>query len=287
MIREHVATIAAVAAVLVAFLAWVMPFRAVAPSPVAYLKQGLQAPNNAQLQTILPPNPQPPVSSVTGRGQQAGRPQRTGTAANVTSSSPTDEPTQTGAPQDGVATAVTPRGEVTPGSQDANLEERAVAGDTSAQVQLAEMYYKGWGVARDYGRALFWYEKAASQKSVAAEVQLGWMYSRGIGTNIDRTAAAHWFYEAALAGSARAQNYLGYAYLQGWGVPLDYSEANRWLAASAAQNDYLGLYNYGFLKEHGRGGPPDLPLAIDLYKRSAAQGYQGAREALRRLRIEP
>jgi uncharacterized protein len=166
------------------------------------------------------------------------------------------------------------------------LTTRAESGDRNAQTELADTYYFGRGVARSFSRALYWYRQAASSGAVAAQTQAGWMYTRGIGTSMNRTEAARWFRLAADAGDARAQNYLGWAYVQGWGVPTDYSSARYWLGKSAEANDRLGLYNYGVVHERGLGGPVDLPAAIDLYRRSAANGYADARDALRRLNAD-
>ncbi|HEX7677375.1 MAG TPA: tetratricopeptide repeat protein [Thermoanaerobaculia bacterium] len=166
------------------------------------------------------------------------------------------------------------------------ITNRAETGATDAQIELADMFYNGEGVAQSYSRALYWYEQAAGAGVARAETQLGWMHTRGIGTKLDRSKAAIWFQKAASAGDARAQNYLGYAYLRGWGVPVDYLSARHWLEKSAGQNDRVGLYNYAWVHERGLGGPKDIDLAVALYRRSAALGYAEARNALHRLNHE-
>jgi TPR repeat protein len=161
----------------------------------------------------------------------------------------------------------------------------AEAGDRVSQSELADVYYEGRGVARNFSRAFYWYRQAASAGDARAEEQLGWMYTRGIGTTVDRAAAAHWFRVSAAKGDARAENYLGYAFVKGWGVPVDYSQARYWLSKSATANDRLGLYNLALMNENGLGAPPNMTSAISLYKRSASSGYDGARAALRRLGV--
>jgi TPR repeat protein len=163
---------------------------------------------------------------------------------------------------------------------------RAEAGDRDAQAELAEMYYNGSGAARSYARALYWYRQAGAAGDPKAQTQLGWMYTRGIGISVDRREAAEWFGKAAASGNARAENYLGWAYVRGWGVPVNYETAREWLGKSAAADDRLGLYNLGVMHERGLGGPRDLQMAVALYKRSAAAGYDGARDALRRLGVQ-
>jgi TPR repeat protein len=73
--------------------------------------------------------------------------------------------------------------------------------------------------------------------------------------------------------------------VKGWGVPVDYNAAREWLSKSAAAGDRLGMYNFAFILERGLGGPPDLAVAISMYERSAAAGYDDAKEALRRLNV--
>jgi TPR repeat protein len=253
MKSETVATTAAVAAVIVALLTWLVPFHAVGLSPIAFSENGLSG------KAVRPDQTSTHVSS----GQQP-------IAVETADVRPQTLPADAGKPQEWQTTTVA---------------ERAAAGDRAAQVELADMYYHGRGLAKDHSKALSWYEAAAALGDLSAQVQAGWMFSRGIGATVDREKAAAWFRRAAVAGNARAQNYLGYAYRMGWGVPIDYQESRKWLAASARQDDYLGQYNYGVLLERGLGGPVDLDTAIDLYRRSAARGYADARDALRRLHV--
>ena len=165
------------------------------------------------------------------------------------------------------------------------LTARAETGEREAQVELADVYNEGAGVARNYSRALYWYRQAATAGDIRAARQLDWMLTRGIGTSVNRAEAVRWFRTAADAGDARAANYLGWAYVQGWGVTVDYSLARFWLEKSASANDRLGLYNLGFVYERGLGATADLPGAISLYKRSASAGYAAAHDALRRLGV--
>jgi TPR repeat protein len=188
--------------------------------------------------------------------------------------------------RDAGASKPTPPAYLVPETPLKALTTRAEAGELVAQVELADLYYDGRGVQRNYSRAFYWYRQAAVAGDVTSKTQLGWMYTRGIGTRADREQAAQWFRVASEEGDARAQNYLGWAYVQGWGVPLDYTAARHWLAKAAAANDRIGLYNYGVLHERGLGAPPNTQTAIELYKRSAAAGYADARDALRRLGVK-
>ena len=57
----------------------------------------------------------------------------------------------------------------------------AKAGDAVSQYQVGMMYYKGYGVDKDYAQALPWLEKAAAQDYPAAVDTLADMYMGGLG----------------------------------------------------------------------------------------------------------
>ena len=47
------------------------------------------------------------------------------------------------------------------------------------------MYYNGWGVPKDYKKAMEWYTKAAGQGFALAQFNLGLMYGKGWGVPKD------------------------------------------------------------------------------------------------------
>ena len=61
------------------------------------------------------------------------------------------------------------------------LREPAAAGDAQAQFALANHYFNGIGVPQDYGQAVIWYRKSASQGYAPAENQLGYMHQHKFG----------------------------------------------------------------------------------------------------------
>ena len=73
----------------------------------------------------------------------------------------------------------------------------AVKGNASAQSNLGVMYYKGQGIAQDFGEALKWYRLAAEQRNPEAQFNLGVMYEEGRGVAPDRVRAHMWFNLAA------------------------------------------------------------------------------------------
>ena len=111
------------------------------------------------------------------------------------------------------------------------LEFRPLAeqGDADAQVNLGNLFMRGWGVGQDYAAAFDWYQKAADQNHPIAQSKLGMLHYYGLGTFKDSEAAAKWFRRAADQGVSAAQAVLGTLYAQGEGVPKDPIQAFFWL----------------------------------------------------------
>jgi TPR repeat protein len=87
-----------------------------------------------------------------------------------------------------------------------SYKESAEQGEIFAQYNLAEMYYEGKGVARDYATALFWYRKVAEQGSEKAQLKVGHMYETGRGIPQHNTYAYVWFNLAASHGNETAED---------------------------------------------------------------------------------
>ena len=63
---------------------------------------------------------------------------------------------------------------------------------------LAILYYKGLGVTRDLGQALYWFQAAAKDTNMSeAQYYLGTIYENGEGVRKDLPFALHWYQEAA------------------------------------------------------------------------------------------
>src|SRR6478752_1126336 len=75
----------------------------------------------------------------------------------------------------------------------ADLATKAEAGEIAAQVELANIYAKGQGVAKDEKEAAKWYLKAAEQGNPEAQLFLGSAYLRGRVFRRDGGAAAKWY----------------------------------------------------------------------------------------------
>ena len=121
-------------------------------------------------------------------------------------------------------------------------------GNASAQLVLANMYRKGWGVNESLGTAAAWYERSAEQGNVDAQYSLGELFYTGAGVTQNYEKAARWFYRAAKGGkgSAPAPQYqLGLMYQKGEGVKEDRVAAHMWFSiaslnavAASTKNEY-------------------------------------------------
>jgi Sel1 repeat len=105
---------------------------------------------------------------------------------------------------------------------------KANAGDSSAQYEMASRYADGEGVPQNFAAAMSWLGKAASTGNVNAQWKLGLGYLNGIGVPHDEGQAATWFKRAANNGDTRAQSALSDLYFSGRGVRRDYVRAYTW-----------------------------------------------------------
>jgi TPR repeat protein len=73
------------------------------------------------------------------------------------------------------------------------LQPLVQRGDMVAQYQMALVYERGAGVAKNFAAARQLYEKSAAQGFPAAMLNLGVMYGQGLGGPVDDIQAYRWF----------------------------------------------------------------------------------------------
>jgi TPR repeat protein len=102
-------------------------------------------------------------------------------------------------------------------------EFRAAAdkGDADCQYNVALMFEKGLGVAKDEKEAVVWYRKSAEQGNSNAQFNLGVLYKNGRGCAVDFAQANQWYRKASVQGDPLAIGNLGMLYLRGDGVKAD------------------------------------------------------------------
>ena len=160
--------------------------------------------------------------------------------------------------------------------------QTAVAGGTSSSFNLGLLYEYGRGGPVDYGKAAYWYEKAARAGDAEAQLRLALLHLRGLGVVQDLPKARALLERAAGAGSVAAKSLLA-ADREDAG---DYGRARQLYAEAAAAGDGLAKFNLGQLYERGQGGPVDYGEAVRLWQQAARadnpQLRAQAEQALRR-----
>lgn len=106
---------------------------------------------------------------------------------------------------------------------------KARADDMNAQFSVAEDYYHGDDVKRNYINALSWYEKAASQGHVEAQHQIGYFYQHGLANLAkDNEKAFEWYLKAAELDHTAAQTQISIMYSRGIGVKQNKALSRKW-----------------------------------------------------------
>lgn len=112
----------------------------------------------------------------------------------------------------------------------------ADTGDADSQFNVALMFEKGMGVAKDEKEAVVWYGKSAALGNSAAQFNLGVMYENGRGTAVDFAKAHEWYRKASVQGDPLAIGNLGMLYLRGQGVKENKTAAMALLLLSVTKD---------------------------------------------------
>ena len=144
--------------------------------------------------------------------------------------------------------------------------------DNHAQFRLGYMYDMGYGVTQNYAEAVKWYLKAANQGNVSAQYNIGVMYDEGHGVKQDHSEANKWYQKAAEQGYASAQYNLGCNLYFGDGVTQNYTEALNWWLKAANSGGASAQYNVGVMYERGWGVKQDYSEALKWYTKASDQG---------------
>ena len=148
--------------------------------------------------------------------------------------------------------------------------------DNHAQFRLGVMYNMGKGVTQNYSEAMKWYLKSANQGNASAQYNIGVMYEKGQGLKLDCSEANKWYLKAAEQGLVQAQFNLGCNLYFGNGITQNYTDAFNWLLKAANSGDANAQYNVGVMYERGRGVKQDYSEALKWYTKASEQGYTSA-----------
>lgn len=108
------------------------------------------------------------------------------------------------------------------------LTPLAENGNAMAQNTIGKMYLSGFGVSKDYDKAMQLFQSAAKQRLPNAQNNVGLMYAGGFGVPQDFRKAIAWFEKAADQGFVNAMLNLVDIYESGIGVGKDPIAAEKW-----------------------------------------------------------
>jgi localization factor PodJL len=152
------------------------------------------------------------------------------------------------------------------------LRAAAIAGDTSAEFEVALRFAQGRGVPSDQQQAAHWLELAAQQGLAPAQFRLGSFYEKGIGVKKDLAEARRLYLAAATKGNAKAMHNLAVLCAEGINGPGDYHAAAQWFHKAAERGITDSQYNLGVLYERGSGEQQDYAEAYKWFALAADQG---------------
>ena len=151
------------------------------------------------------------------------------------------------------------------------LMKAAEHGYKEAQGMLAIKYSGGYGVPKNYGKAIEWYEKQAKGDSWV-EYRLGLRFAQGSGIPKDYAKAIEWFTKSAQDGNGTAKYQLGMMYFDGQGVQKDPKKAFEWFNKAAEDGNDGAKYQLSLMYSNGYGVEQDYKKAFDLMNETARKG---------------
>jgi len=125
----------------------------------------------------------------------------------------------------------------------------AVAGNATAQLWLANMYRRGYGVKRNYAEAARWYRAAAEQGEPSAMYNYAVHLRDGVGVTADAAEASRWFQRGAESGHPESMLNLGLRYFHGRGVDRDEVLGYAWVYKAAGKANVQAIRRRNALEE--------------------------------------
>ena len=129
----------------------------------------------------------------------------------------------------------------------------AELGDSEAQYHIGIIYFSGFGVTKDEGRALNWFKKSAKQGHGASQSTLGWIYHYGEGVLKDYKKAMYWYHKASTQGYSGATSRIAILHFFGKGVNESRINAAKWMEEAAEQGSVVAQFRIGLMYAKGDG----------------------------------
>jgi hypothetical protein len=150
--------------------------------------------------------------------------------------------------------------------------------DTLSQIQVAYMYFNGFGTKTNYDSSFKYYAKASITGNSLANYNLGVCYLNGFGVQKSEQYAITKFLSAANKNLPIAMYTIASYNLEGGSIylPINYNEGRAWLDKAVQSNYPDALYKLATFYETGHFYPYSLEDAKYYYKKAADLGYQPA-----------
>ena len=167
----------------------------------------------------------------------------------------------------------------------------ALREDSRAQYFLGDMNLRGQGCEASMGKALMWFNLAATQgepgalsNAVNIAKQLSAKENKEVKIQISYFFEAKKIFQIAQYGDdPKSMSELGVMYAAGRGVVQDIELAIAWFHSSMAHDYSEAYFNLGFAYETGQGVNQNLSEAVSMYELAASTGSTNAKYYLARL----
>lgn len=157
------------------------------------------------------------------------------------------------------------------------LEKASDENNVASQIELANRYQNGEGVAQDYKKAMHYIKLAAKNGDTRAMVRYGVFLQEGIGLDSpDYEKAADMFEEAIEKDEdENAMYYYSILLLEGKGIDKDIKKGIEYLKKAADKEQTDAENKYGMMLEFGSEGvKKNIDQAIKYYKNSSEHGNE-------------
>jgi localization factor PodJL len=165
----------------------------------------------------------------------------------------------------------------------AKLVTAATSGDPAAQFVVASRFMDGERVPRDFGKAAYWYGKAAEAGLAPAQYRMATLYERGKGVEQSMKMALDWYERAATGGNVRAMHNAAVIAAGNDAGKPDYAKAFKYFSLAAEHGLKDSQFNLAILFERGLGVQAKPSEALFWYLAAAAQNDQDAQRRAEKL----
>ena len=163
------------------------------------------------------------------------------------------------------------------------MKSAAQADFAKAQANLGMIYSSYFG---KYKEGLKWLEQASEQGYFAGTTLLAEIYYEGKEVPKDYKKAREYFELAAQQGNSKAYYSLGVIYHQGEGVSQDYKKAFQYFELAAQKGHIDSIFELGKMYYHGQAVPQDLKKAREYFETISQQEYKEAQDYISKLKYK-